>query len=134
MSTINLMTPSGYMASIDWKDAYYSVPVDKTTPKISKICRAKVTCINSLACQRFSTRPCVFTKIMKPIYSNLRRQGYLNVSYIDNSHHQGDSITDCVQNVLATTETGLKRGFAWHPTKSVFEPPKVPTYQHFCVS
>jgi len=30
-TAINLMTPNCYMASVDWKDAYYAVPIAKNT-------------------------------------------------------------------------------------------------------
>ena len=60
--------------------------------------------------------------MLKPVYSTLHNQGYVSVGYIDDSYLQGDSITECQQNVLCTTSLFTKLGFYVHPSKSVFNP------------
>ena len=65
------MVKSGvWMASVDVKDAYYSVPM-----------RA-------------------FTKLMKPPFSFLRSEGYLSVIYVEDYYLQGDSFTKCAKNLV----------------------------------
>lgn len=73
-NAITLMTPNCFMASIDLKDAYYSVSVNKNHRKylrfIWKHQLFQFTCLpNGLSCA-----PRIFTKILKPIYATLRSQ------------------------------------------------------------
>jgi hypothetical protein len=87
------------MASIDLKDAYYSVPIHKDHQKYLKFqWRGKLyqyTCFpNGLAiCPR------KFTKLLKPVFSNLRSIGHLSVIFIDDSYLQGADFNLCVKNV-----------------------------------
>ena len=79
-TAIDLMTPGCYMASIDWKDAYYSVPVNEHFRKYLRFTWRdrlyEFTCLpNGL-----SSGPRIFTKITKPIFSDLRKKGHLNSS------------------------------------------------------
>ena len=121
-TAINLMNPMCHMASIDWKDAYYSVPVAMEFRKFlcfqwqGKLFR--YTCLpNGLACA-----PRQFTKITKVLFAELRKAGHLNTSYIDDSLLLAPTIVDCQNNVRATVEMSEKAGFVVHPEKSVLEP------------
>lgn len=73
---IHLITPQCFIASIDWKDAYYSVPVASEYWKY--LCfgwQGKVfqfTCLpNGL-----SSAPRLFAKITKPLFSHLTLMGH----------------------------------------------------------
>ena len=73
------------MASVDLKDAYYSVPVAYCDQKLLKFewmgQSYKFICFpNGLA---FCPRK--FTKLLKPVYATLRQSGHLSSSYIDDS-------------------------------------------------
>ena len=99
-SAIRLMKQNCYIASVDLHDAYYSVPIDKEYQEFSRFSwRGKLfqfTCLpNGLSCA-----PRLFTKILKPVYATLRKQGHLNVGYIDDSYLQGDTIHECQTNTL----------------------------------
>ena len=87
-TAIRLMTPSCYMASIDLKDAYYSVPIAESHQKYLKFewknMLYQFTCFpNGLA---FCPRK--FTKLMKPVFATLRQLGHLSSGYIDDSWGQ----------------------------------------------
>ena len=121
-SVINLMTPNCFMASVDLKEAYYSVPVAVAHPKYLKFEWGgklyQFTCFpNGLA---FCPRK--FTKLMKPAYTVLRQLGHINSPYIDDSYLQGGSYEECLANVLDTVKMFLSLGFIPHPQKSVFTP------------
>ena len=121
-SAVNLMTKNCFMGSVDLKDAYYSVPVNRQFWKLLKFkhknCYYTYTCLpNGLACA-----PRIFTKLLKPIFSTLRKQGFSNSAYIDDSYLQGDSYEECRQNIQLTVAYLREAGFVLHPTKSVFEP------------
>ena len=71
------------MATIDLKDAYYSIPVKVNHRNylrfIEKNQLFQFTCLpNGL-----SSAPRMSTKIVKPDYATLRSQGLKNLGYID---------------------------------------------------
>ena len=85
-SVLDLMTPGCFMASIDIKDAYYSVPIAKEHHKFLRfIWRDNLyqyVCLpNGL-----SSAPRIFTKLLKPGLKFLREQGFLSCAYIDDVH------------------------------------------------
>lgn len=121
-STLCLVKQGCWMASIDLKDAYYSVPIYSTDRKFLKFMWKdqcfQYTCLpNGL-----SSAPRVFTKLLKPVFSTLRKQGFQNVPYIDDILLLGDSDEHCAQNVRSTSSLLDSLGFTIHPTKSVFMP------------
>lgn len=121
-SAIRLMKQNCYMASVDLRDAYYSVPIDKEYQKFLRFSwRGKLfqfTCLpNGLSCA-----PRLFTKILKPVYATLRKQGHLNVGYIDDSYLQGDTIHECETNITDTCGLFTRLGFMIHPKKSILKP------------
>ena len=123
-SVISLMTPNCFMASVDLKDAYYSVPIAAAHQKYLKFEWGgklyQFICFpNGLA---FCPRK--FTKLMKPAYAVLRQPGHINSPYIDDSYLQGGSYEECLGNVLDTVKMFLSLGFILHPHKSVFTPTK----------
>ena len=72
-----LMRPCCYMASIDLRDAYYSVPIAKEHQKYLKfIWQGNLYQFTCLA-QGLSSAPRLFTKLMKPVFSFLRELGHL---------------------------------------------------------
>ena len=121
-TAIRLITPNCYMASIDLKDAYYSVPIAQPHQKYLKFewnnMLFKFTCFpNGLA---FCPRK--FTKLMKPVFAILRQLGHLSSGYIDDSWLMGSVWDDCAQNVVDTVKLLDTLGFVVHPEKSVFIP------------
>lgn len=133
-SAINLMTPNCYMASLDWKDAYYSVPVDPEFQKYLKFrWRGSLYQFTCLA-QGLSPAPRLFTKLSKPIYSHLRKMGHMNSAFIDDSFLMGDSLADARRNVMDSVRVIRSAGFVIHPIKSVFHPTQVLTYLGFILN
>ena len=133
-SAIRLMTPNCYMASVDLRDAYYSVPIQIEDQKYLRFCWKgrlfQFTCLpNGLACA-----PRLFTKILKPVYAMLRQKGHLNVGYIDDSYLQGENIEDCQANISVTRDLFSKLGFILHPLKSVLKPVQVLVFLGFVLN
>ncbi len=119
---VNMVKPNCFMASVDLKDAYYSVPIATEHQKYLKFewngKLYKFICFpNGLA---FCPRK--FTKLLKPVNLCLRQQGHISVSHIGDSYLQGDDYYDCAQNVLHTTELFDYLGFVIHPDKSSLIP------------
>ena len=81
LSAVRLMTPDSFMASIDLKDACYSVPIAEEHLQYHRFYWQgrlyQYTCIPN-----HSSAPRCFTKLLKPVYSTLRQKGHLNTGYI----------------------------------------------------
>ena len=108
---VNMMRPGCFMALVDLKDVYYTVPIHPSDQKYLKFCFDgvfyKYTCLpNGLA-----SAPRIFTKLLRPVYATLRNMGHLNSGYIDDSYLQGDTVTPTavkVQQILSVCATLLK--------------------------
>lgn len=57
----------------------------------------------------------MFTKLLKPICSYLRKLGHTNVAYIDDILLQRDTYNECQQNIRDTTEVIDKLGLTYTP-------------------
>ena len=80
---IKLLAPNCFMASIDLKDAYYSVPIKASDRKLVsfkwKEQIYQFTCLpNGLSCA-----PRKFTKILKPVLAHLHTKGHISVAHLD---------------------------------------------------
>ena len=128
-----MVTKDCFMASIDLKHAYYSVPIKKEFRKYLKFSWKgnlyHYTCFpNGLSCC-----PRFFTKLLKPVYAKLRSQGYLSTSFIDDSFLMGNSYNSCKQNVEKTVQLFESLGFYVYPDKSVFRPTQKLKYLGFII-
>ncbi|XP_068674606.1 uncharacterized protein [Montipora foliosa] len=129
-----LMSQGCYMASVDIKDAYYTVPVATEHQKFLKFrWRDKLyqyTCLpNGLA-----SAPRIFTKLLKPVFNILRQKGYLSSSYIDDCYLQGATYGECHDNVQETLMLLGDLGFPIHNEKSVLIPSQVLTFLGFVLN
>ena len=125
LSAVSLITPNCYMASIYYKDAYYSVPIRRDQRKWLRFMFQgelyEFTCLpNGL-----TSGPRLFTKVTKPLFATLREKGHLNSPYIDDSLLVGDTWEDCANNVIDTVETSMDAGFVVHFIKSIFIPTQI---------
>ena len=126
MDSINtitkLVTKNCYMASLDLKDAYYSIPIESSDRKfLCFIWRGETyqfTCLpNGLACA-----PRKFTKILKPVLATLHSSGHISVAHIDDFYLQGQTYESCVNNAIDTFMLLDRLGIVIHPTKSILLP------------
>ena len=126
MDTLNtilkLVEKDCFMASIDLKDAYYSVPIAASYRKYLKFSWKgnlyQFTCLpNGLSCG-----PRKFTKLLKPALSDLHLRGHISSGYIDDLYLQGKTYNDCVHNVIDTVIKVDSLGLIVHPEKSAFIP------------
>lgn len=123
-STIKLINKGDYMASVDLRHAYYSVPIALEQQKFLRfLWKDKLyqyTCLpNGIGCA-----PRLFTKLLKPVYSTLRQNGHVNSSYIDDSFLSGGSFKGCLVNVDDTVNLLEHVGFMINVDKSVLIPTK----------
>ena len=118
-NVLELIRPGFYMAFIDLKEAFYSVPVYKNH-------QAHLTFFVEeylkFVCMPNGYAPAmqIFTKISKISFSTLREKGFLSVGCVHDSYLQGDDYEDCFSNVLNTIEILRSLGFTIHPENSKF--------------
>lgn len=123
-SALFLISKGTYMASIDLRHAYYSIPIAEKYQRFlcftwNGKCYSFVCMPNGIA---FAPR--LFTKLLKPVYACLREKGFKNVGYIDDSLLCAENEIECSKNVEATKSLFTNLGFMIHRDKSVLKPTK----------
>ena len=133
-SATGLMKKDCYMASVDLRHAYYSVPVEPAFTKFLKFeWKGQLFCYTCLP-NGLSCCPRYFTKLLKPVYATLRAAGHLSAAFIDDSYLQGDSHEECQQNIDDTVNLFTKLGFVVHREKSVLKPQRKIKYLGFVLN
>lgn len=121
---INLMSRNCYMASIDLKDAYYSVPIAYEFRKF--LCfqwRKKYFRFRAMPFG-LTSAPRIFTKLLSPVFSTFREKGFQGFAYVDDSFILGESESECSLAIEWLSENLTSLGFIVHPEKSIFQPTK----------
>ena len=128
LETVTRMTKPGcFMASVDLKDAYYTVSIHSDHQKYLKFMFNGTLYQYMCLPNGLSSAPRIFTKLLKPVYSTLHNKGHLSSGYIDDSYLQGDTVEECQQNACLFSQLG----FYIHPTKSVLTPSHILTFWGF---
>lgn len=121
-SVIKLIKQNDFMASVDLRHAYYSVPIAEEHRKYLRFSWQNklyeyTSLPNGICCA-----PRLYTKLMKPVYATLRKNGHTNAGYIDDSLLAADSYETCECNVKDTVALMTHLGFVIHEGKSVLIP------------
>lgn len=130
----SLLSPGAFMASIDLRDAYYSVSITKEHRKYLKF-RWDNTLYqfnalpNGLACA-----PRFFTKIMIPVFAHVRAQAGNCFQYIDDSFIIDQTWQGCKDTVTTLHNTLGELGFFVHEEKSVTCPTTEITFLGFRIN
>ena len=130
-SAIDLMTPDAYMASVDFKSAYYSVKIKETCRKFLRFFYKGQKYQFAGLPNGLSTGPRDFTQIVKSLFRILREMGHSNTWYLDDSLLVHSTFLGCLNNVMDTVAISRKAGFFVHPDKSVFVPTQRLTFLGF---
>ena len=119
---IKLLYENCYLASIDLKDAYYSVPIHEDFRKYLRFIWEDKTFQYAALPNGLSCGPRKFTKLMKPVYATLRRLG-INVSgFLDDLLIVGHSVDELKVSVETVVHTLQNLGFVINFEKSILEP------------
>ena len=116
-TALTMVRKNCFMASIDLSDAYYSVPVAASDQKYlfqSERKLYKFICLpNGL-----TSAPRLFTKILKPVFAALHKEGHDIMGYLDDSILFGDTFEECKLSVMRPVSLFQELGFQVHPEKS----------------
>lgn len=127
-SALKIRTPYCFMSSVDFKNAYYAIPVATEHQKFLPFFWEKRLFQFTSLPQGLSCAPRLYTKLLKPLYATLRRLGYLNVGYTDDSLSVGETIQECSSgsSVMITLVEQLR--FFVNYDKSVLKPAQKITF------
>lgn len=119
---LNLIQPECYFASVDFKHAYFSVPIALHLRHMFKfLWKGKVYQFTCLP-QGFAPAPRIFTKLLKPVLAHLRSRGVQVICYIDDCLF----IAQCPTTLRTALNYAMSLfdslGLTIHPAKSVFQP------------
>ena len=132
-NVINLIRPNVYMASIDLKDAFFSVPIHNDHQKYLKFTFGDLFQFTPMP-NGYGTAVRIFTKISKIPFGHLRSQGHNSAVYVDDSYLQGDTYQSCLANILDTIKLLRELSFVIHPDKSVLTPNQATVFLGFVIS
>ncbi|XP_078660131.1 uncharacterized protein LOC144904859 [Branchiostoma floridae x Branchiostoma belcheri] len=118
----NLVRPGDFMAKLDLKDAYFTIPVDADSRRFLTF--QWQGRFYQFQCLPFgvATAPRVFTKVLKVPVAILRRRGFRLVVYLDDILVIGRSREACREALWAAIELLSRLGFVPNLEKSVLEP------------
>lgn len=133
-SVLVCITKNCWFASIDLKEAYFSVRVCESDRKYLRFdwngINFKFTCLPF----GLTSAPRIFTKLLKPVFSQLRKMGHTNIAYIDDSLLVSNNFIECQKNICDTIQLLDSLGFTVHPTKSVLQPTQCITFIGFVIN
>ena len=112
------------MATIDLKDAYYSVKIDELDTKYLKFLLNSSLLKFVVLPNGLSPGPRKFTKLTTPSLAFLRIQGHTIAIYIDDIISVDDTFERCLLTVTKTITLLQSLWFLIHPEKSKFIPSK----------
>ncbi len=121
-SAITLISPGCFMASVDWKDAYFTVAIHPDYRKYLRFSWGGKLYEFQCFVNGLSEAPRKFTKLTKPLWATLRNAGHTSVSYIDDALLIGRSYKQCLDNISATLKLSDELGFTIHPDKCKVNP------------
>lgn len=122
------------MATVDLKEAYFSVPISENSKRFLRfIFDEKLYQFNVLP-YGLCTAPFVFTKLLKPVNTYLRNKNILMSCYLDDSIFFNKDKNTCRQDVVFACKLLKGLGFVVNFEKSVLEPNKTCKYLGFLLN
>ena len=138
METINsilrLVRKGCFMAKLDIKDAYYSIPVHEEDQKYLKFeFQGKLYKFTVLP-NGYSSGPRKFTKALNPPLAKFRKELITLAAYIDDLITLATSFNICSNNVQKIVLLLDSLGFIDNPEKSVFTPTQTLEFLGFIIN
>lgn len=133
-SALELITQDCWMASLDLKDAYYSVKIHPDYQKYLRFCYNNKCYQYTSYPNGLSSCPRNFTKLMKPVLCVLRTKGHIIIIFIDDLLLIATSYEKCCATVLETIKLLSDLGFVVHEEKSEFVPQQHATFLGFLIN
>ena len=118
---LDLISEGHWLASLDVKDAYFHVKIDKKFWKYLKFSwKGTLYCFTCL-CFGSASAPRIFTKLCKPVVAILRREGHIAI-FLHDILVIGRNFEICQVTLWETFRLFVKLGFVINLKKSVLLP------------
>lgn len=117
-TVVNIIRPNDYLCSIDLKDAYLLIPIHKHYRKYLKFLFKNSLYEFSSLPFGLSTAPFVFTKVLRPVVTYLRKLNIRCVIYLDDLLILGSSFEECQKNMRTAVDLFTFLGFIVNEGKS----------------
>ena len=121
-TALHNIAPGDYLVSLDLKDAYFSIPMFKPHRKFLRIKWSDQTYEFTCLPSGYSLAPRVFTKVLKPVISYLRANGYRIVIFLDDILLIVSSVEECLSQLSSVTDLLQSLGFVINANKSQLIP------------
>ena len=109
-----------FLASLNIKDAFYSISVQKAHQKFLKfLLKGKALQFNAMP-SGYMDAIRVFNKVLKPPFAHLREQGLSSILYVGDTLLGGDTFEECLDNVFSTLTCLEGFGFLYTPREVHF--------------
>ena len=115
-----MIKPNMYLASLNIKDAFYTVPIYKPHRKYFRFMWLNKAYQFIAMPNGYVDVMRVFNKILKPPFCWLREPGFASVVYVDGTLLARKTYQECCDNIYATVSLLQNLGFTIHPVKSSF--------------
>ena len=112
------------MASVDLKEAFYSIRISEMDRKYFHFYWSWQKIPIYFFDHGLSSSPWCFAKILKTVYTMFCRNGHIPTAYIDDSCLQGRTKQQCAKNVSDTINLLDNLVFTVHDKKSILMPTK----------
>ena len=133
-SVLKLVRPNMFFASVDLKDAYYTINVDPNFRKFLKFSWNSKIYIYTVAPNGLACVPRKFTKLVKPVLAKLREQSHIITSYLDDFLLAGENYIECKNGVAATVALLQHLWFGINFKKSELIPKQTITFLGFVIN
>ena len=129
----DLVKPGDYLATIDLKDVYFSIPIFPRDRKYFRFLLDKT--LYQFTCLPFgySLAPRVFTKVLKPAIATLHCQGIRTITFIDDTLLIAATAEECSHDVSTTINLLESLGFHVNYGKSVLTRSQSISYLGFII-
>ena len=116
---LKLVEKKCFIAALDIKDVYYSIPVEESFQKYLKFVWKGILYQFCVLPNRLSPCPRWFTKLLKPPLAELRELKHDISAYNDDMYLQGNTKTKCVSNIVATIKILFFKILFYHSCRKV---------------
>lgn len=122
-----------FLTSLDLKVAYFTFPIDPAYRRYLRfLWRGKIYEFQCL-CFGLCSAPFIFTKVMKPVFSKLRKEGITSSFYVDDSLYGDRNRDSLVAKTQRAKDLLESLGFVVNSTKSSMVPSKTIVHLGFVI-
>lgn len=117
-----VLRPGDWMVSLDLRDAYWHVPLARKHRHLTQFWFGGRCFQFDVLPFGLNVAPWVFTQVLRPAISLLRRRGVRVLAYLDDLLFLASSPQQCVEQAQMAVDLFSDLGFRFHERKSVLVP------------